>query len=136
MTPTRVGPVEGIVAHGLADAMAEEPSRLAGDPERPLQLLGAHALLGLAHEVDGGEPLAEREMAAMHDRSGRHGEAMPTALAVPLAPAGYFADIGVATLKASDTRGPADRFKRVTAPSISIVPVQQINETTRLHGDS
>ena len=75
-------------------------------------------------------------MAAMHDRTGRHGEAMPAPFAMPLAPAGYFADIGVAALKAGDTRGPADRFKRVTAPGVRVVPVQQINETTRLHGDS
>lgn len=130
------GAVEGVIAHRLSDAMAEEPCGLAGHAERPSHLLGAHALSGLAHEVNRGEPLPQRQVAQMHDRAGRDGEAMPTALAVPLAAAGHFANVCVTTLEASDPSGPADRFKRVTAPSVRVVPVQQINEATRLHGDS
>ena len=50
---------QGVVAHGCADAMAEIPGGLVSDSQSSLDLEGRHALLGLTHEVDSHEPLAE-----------------------------------------------------------------------------
>ena len=36
-------------AHGFADTVGHEPSRLVGDAEHAVQLVRAHALLGRAH---------------------------------------------------------------------------------------
>ena len=65
---------ERIVAHGFADAVTQMPSCLVGDSECPLELIGGHALLRFTHEVDGEEPLAKRQVRAVHDRSRRHAE--------------------------------------------------------------
>lgn len=55
--------------------MTEIPSRLVGaDPEDPLKLVSAHALLALAHQEDGEEPRPERQVGIVHDRSSRHAE--------------------------------------------------------------
>jgi hypothetical protein len=47
--------------------MAEIPSRLVGDSESPLDLVGAHSLARLAKEVDGGEPLDEWQVGIVED---------------------------------------------------------------------
>src|SRR5207249_3285148 len=72
--PTAIGPLTGLelapdeslvgfhdthqqgslsLHHGRADAVAEIPRGLVTDPEHPLELVGADALLGLAHDVCG-----------------------------------------------------------------------------------
>ena len=46
--------------HRGTDAMAQIPCRLVADSESPADLIGAHALLGLAKQVHAQEPLPER----------------------------------------------------------------------------
>ena len=69
-----VGPVSGSLPMASLYPVTEVPSGFVGDAQDALELVGAHALLGLAHEVNGQEPLAERKVGIMHDRSGRHAE--------------------------------------------------------------
>ena len=81
------GAGQRIVAHRLADTVAEVPSRPVGYSDCPVQLVGAHALLGLAEQIDSGKPLAERQVRVMHDRAGLDAEMVAASDAVPLAPA-------------------------------------------------
>ena len=70
--------------HRGADAVAEVPCRLVGHAERPLELVRAHALLGLAHEVGSEEPLPQGKVGVVEHRPGRDGESRPTVVAVEL----------------------------------------------------
>ena len=66
---------QAVVAHSLADAVAEVPRRPVGtDAEHLLHLVGADALLRDAHQVDGEEPLLQRQVSVVHDRPSRHRE--------------------------------------------------------------
>ncbi len=72
----------------FVDAVAEVPDGPVGHADRPVQTgVGAHALLGLAEQVDRGEPLPERQVRVMHDGAGLHAEAVAASDAVPLASA-------------------------------------------------
>src|SRR5882672_5309541 len=58
--------------HGLADAMAEIPSRLVAHCERALELIGRHTLLGFGHQIGSEKPFPERQMGIMeYGSSGR-----------------------------------------------------------------
>lgn len=48
--------------HGLADAMAEIPSRLVAHGQRALELVGGHTLLGFGHQIGSEKPFPERQM--------------------------------------------------------------------------
>ena len=55
------------VAHGLTDAVAQEPRGLVLDLQSALQLLRADALLGRTHQVDGLKPLVQGQVAFLED---------------------------------------------------------------------
>lgn len=55
--------------HCGADAMAEKPCRLVGNAGNPLQLVGAHAFLGLTEQVDTQGPLPQWKVGVVEDRS-------------------------------------------------------------------
>ena len=71
--------------HRSANAMAEIPCSLVGDAEDALQLVGAHAFLGLAEKVDAQEPLPQRQVQIVKDRSGGDGELIAASIAIELA---------------------------------------------------
>lgn len=56
------------VLHGVADAMAQVPRGLIGHVQMPHELVGTDALLALTDEVDCQQPLAQRQVGAVHDR--------------------------------------------------------------------
>lgn len=62
--------------------MSHEPSALVGDPEHSVKLMGAHALLAGAEQVNREEPLVQRNMAIRENRSDRHGELLSARLAL------------------------------------------------------
>ena len=68
------GSNKGIVAHGLADAVAQVPSRPVGGPDGAPQLVGRNTLLRFAHEVDRQEPLTEGQVRIVHAGPGGYGE--------------------------------------------------------------
>ena len=105
------GAGEAVVAHSLADAMAQVPGRAVGDPECGLELVSRDTLLGNTHEVDGDEPLAQRQVGIVHDRPGRDAELVRAAEAMPLVPVGNFAQVGIATAGAADPGRPAQVFQ-------------------------
>ena len=68
------GTCEGIVSHGLTDAVAQIPSGLVGDSQSSVELIGAHALFGFAHQVDRQKPLTQWKVGIVHDGSRRDAE--------------------------------------------------------------
>ena len=71
------GTSEGIIPHGLADSVAQVPSRPVGGPDGALELVGRDAFLGLAHQPDRQEPLTYGQVRVVHDGPGGHGELIP-----------------------------------------------------------
>ncbi len=60
--------------HRGPHSVAEIPRRLVGDTKSPLELIGAHPLLGFAQQVDAQKPLPQGEVGVVEDRSSSHGE--------------------------------------------------------------
>lgn len=60
--------------HRSADAMAEVPSRFVADSERPLNLAGRHALLGLAKQKRSEKPLLKGQVRIVEDRTDSRAE--------------------------------------------------------------
>ena len=75
---------KGVISHSLSDAVAQIPCRLIGDAQSTVKLVGAHALLRLAHEVDRQEPLSQGQVRVVHNRSGSDGELISAILTTPL----------------------------------------------------
>ena len=71
------------VTHSLTNTMAEIPSRLVGDSQGALHLVGRDSLLGFTHQVDGNKPLAERKVGIVHNGSAHYRELVSTALTFP-----------------------------------------------------
>src|SRR5882724_12039187 len=97
--------------------MEHEPRSLVGDAKGPMQLMGAHALLTTAQEVDGLEPLMQRDMAALEKRADRNREVAAALLLAAGVQAGAMliasdlADVEGAAMRADRTVRPTDRFK-------------------------
>jgi len=69
--------------HGRANPMAEIPRGFVGaDSERPLNLAGRHTLLRFAEKKSCDEPLFERKMGVMENRSRRRRKLIVAGLAV------------------------------------------------------
>lgn len=103
--------------HGVSDAMAEIPSCLvASESERALNLASRHALLGFAEKQRGDEPLCQRQMAIIENRSCRHGELVVTVLAVEQLFLGLKLDSGHLAARALRASGPAEPDKQFAAP--------------------
>lgn len=56
-----------LLGHGLANAMGQEPRRLHGAFQHPLNLAGADPLLARAHQVDDLQPQMQRQMRGLED---------------------------------------------------------------------
>ena len=72
--PNQRRATQRVVTHGLADTVTEIPRRAEGNAERAPHLAGRYAFFGLAHQVDGEEPLSERQVGIVHDGTARYGE--------------------------------------------------------------
>lgn len=68
LAPKRAG--RGVGGHALADAVGHEPSGLVGHAQHAVKLMRRHALFGRGDQVRGKQPLVQRDMAALHHRSG------------------------------------------------------------------
>src|SRR5581483_8519399 len=104
-------PPLGAVLHRDADAMAHVPGRLvAAGAEHPMDLMRAHALFRVVHQERDLEPLPQRVLGVLEDRSGDDGEpiAVPVAaLAQPMEGAGFdLPHFRVAAARAGDAIRP------------------------------
>ena len=61
--------IQSALAHSFADTVRQEPCRLVLDLKDAVQLVGADTLFAGAHEVDGLQPLRQRQVAFLEDRT-------------------------------------------------------------------
>ena len=123
--PEQRRPFKRIVAHRFADTVAEIPSGLVGDPEGAVELIGRHALAGLAHQVDRCEPLSQRQVRIVHNRSRRRAELVAAAQAVKLSAALNEGNICVATADAAHAVRPSQFLQQLLTLVIAAKAVQQ-----------
>jgi len=69
-------------SHGFPDSVGHEPSRFVGDPEHAVQLMGRYAFLARGHQMEGQQPLVQRDMGTLEDRSHRYREVATAACAL------------------------------------------------------
>ena len=129
--PEQSGSGEGIVPHGLADAVAQMPGRLIAGPQKPLELIGRNSFAGLAHQIGRGEPLAERQVGIVHNGPGGHGEMVITPPAIPLAPVLNWGDFHITAPGAGDPVRPSQFLQPLTALFVTIKTIKQGDE---IHG--
>ena len=117
--------LEGIIAHGLTDAVAQIPGCLVRDSQSPMKLVRAHTLLGFAHEIDGGKPLSQGQVGVVHDGSRGHAEMIAASLAVPLSAPLDSSDRCIPTPDTGNSIGPAQAFQVLAAFVIIIETIKQ-----------
>ena len=128
------GSNKGIVAHGLSDAVAQIPGGVFGaDTQGGLKLPGGDAFLGDAHEVDGGKPLAKRQVGVVHDGPGDHGKVVFAPLAIPLAAVLDPSDVHISAPGTGDPAGPAQLLQ---VSSARIIRFETIQKGDKVHGSS
>jgi len=100
---------EGIGLHGETDAMQHEPSGLLGDAERPVNFVGADAVLAVGDHPNCDKPFIERKRRILKDSPdfGRELLADMSGLAFPHAPGRDKAHVFASTGGAFDAIGPA-----------------------------
>ena len=119
------GSNKGIVAHGFTDAVAQIPGCLVGDSQGPMKLIGAHAFLGFAHEVDGRKPFTQGQVGVVHDGVRGDGEMVAASLAVPLPAPLDPGHLCIAATDAGNSIGPAQAFQMLAAFFIITETIKQ-----------
>src|ERR1700720_1644335 len=100
-------------AHGLANTVRHKPCGLISDFECAVQLVGAHAFLAGAHQMERLEPLVQSDLAALHDRPHGYCEVLAAFLlgaAVHAGALGRVSMIAHATVRATGAIGPQEPF--------------------------
>jgi hypothetical protein len=126
--PLRLSPHQGLVhlyyavqwlridvLHCRPDAMAEIPCRFVASSQSPLDLIRAHSLARFAEQVDAQEPLPERKVGVIEDRSCRYGELITAGVAIKLVTLYDLRSLGRRATRASNVVRPAQSFKVGTA---------------------
>lgn len=114
--------------HRFTDAMAEKPRGLVRHAKRALQLIRAHGLFAFDHEVRSGEPLPQRKLGVVEDRSRRDREAEAAEVAVELV-AGRDARHGItATAVANGPRRPTKLLQIVPADLLRPKAMHHVDE--------
>ena len=75
----------------MTNPVPDEPCGLHAVPEHPLELAGADAFLGRAHEEDRLEPQVHRDVAVLEYGPDVHGELLAAVIALAQARAGGLA---------------------------------------------
>lgn len=75
------------ISHGLADAVAKEPSRFIGHIKRTMHLMRGDTLFAGAHQINCLQHLVQRNAPVLENGSDLDGELLPTSVALPYAAA-------------------------------------------------
>ena len=107
-----------LAAHGLSDTMGEKPGALVGDFENAVELMGAHAFLGTAHQMHGLNAFMKRQAHMLEDRADLHGELFAAVIAFLEADTVSLAlerldAIGAAAMRAYRTVRPNDGLQKL-----------------------
>ena len=73
---------ERAIAHGLADAMREEPRTLEGYPKGAVKLIARNSFFRRAKQVDRLQPQMQRNVRGLEDGFHAHGEGLPALVAL------------------------------------------------------
>jgi len=117
--------------HRSADTMAQIPRRLVRDAQRALELVRAHAFLGLAQQVDTEKPLPQWQVRIVEDRSGSHRELVAASIAVKLIALYDLRNLVRIAARASNLIRPAQSLK---VSSASIFAVELLNQSAKVNG--
>jgi hypothetical protein len=128
------GELHPVVGHRGADAMAEIPGGLIGDAQHPLQLVCANALLGLAHDVDGKEPLPQRQLRVVEDGADADAELVAAAVTIELPALDDPRDFVRVAARAADAVRPAQPFQVGVALVLAPEPFNQLRKVEFAHG--
>jgi len=105
--------------HCRTNPMAQIPCRLVGTfvlpPERPLELHGAHALLGLTEQQDSKKPHRQRQVGVMKDRSAHHRKLVLASNALKPRVVLHPRNAAVFAARASDAFRPTQPLKQLAA---------------------
>ena len=99
--------------------------------QEPLDLESRDSLFGLAHEVDGGEPLAKGKVGIVHDGPGSDAELVSATTAIPLPTALNLSDGHIAAPGAGNPIGPAQFLKTLAA---LLSAVEKFKQGDEIHG--
>ena len=123
------GASEGVVSHGLADAVAQIPGRAVGaDAKRSHHLISGDPFLGFAHEVDGREPLAQGKVGIVHNSSDGHAEMVIATQTHSLVPPFDPGDRQVSATQTGNAVGPAEFFQVFPALIVAVETIKQSKE--------
>src|ERR1039458_871916 len=117
--------------HGRSDAMAEVPSGFVRavvlSPDRALELVGTHALAGLAEKQGSEEPLLQGKMGVIEDRASSDGELVVTTLAIEQLFRCLKFNYSHLAARAFRAIRPAEPDKNLAAFFVSIEQVDNVN---------
>lgn len=121
--------------HRSADSVTEIPRgfvrAFVQTKQRALQLICAHALLGLAEQQDGEKPRFQRQMRVMKDSLRRNAKLVAALFAFKLFLAGNLKNVLALAADAFDAEGPAQFFEQHAACFVRGV---QSSEVCESHG--
>ena len=118
--------------HRAPDAVREEPRRLVGHAEHPLQLVRAHALLGLRDDVGGEQPLGQRQLGVLKHRPGAYREVHRAVEAAERVAPGHAIHAERAALGARHAIRPAHALQEVACCILGAVGADQGREVESL----
>ena len=91
--------------------MAQIPSRLVGDAQGPLELVGTHTLAGFAKQIGAKEPLHQRQVRIVENRSCCDAKIVVAAKTVVLLSVRYLRGLCMDAARAFDAVTPAQSFQ-------------------------
>lgn len=118
------------ITHRGADAMAQMPSGLVSDVQRPLDLQCGDSLFAFGHQVDRQKPFLQRQVAIVEDRASGNGKVILATVAMKLFPFRYFGNLFAITARAINAIRPARKLK--TLPAF-FIRAELLNELHQVH---
>jgi hypothetical protein len=114
----------------MTDAMAEIPCRAVVDFQHPMKLMGTHAFLRLADEVDREEPFRQGQVRVVKHRASGDGELMTAILGIAVVLIAFQdgRNLNAEALRASHAVRPAQMLKVVAALLIVSESFNQLAE--------
>jgi hypothetical protein len=117
--------------HRRTNPVAEIPRRLVGNSQNALELIGAHPFLGLAKKVNAQEPLPQRQVRVIEDRSSSDGELIAACVAIKLAALYDLRDLYRFATWAHNRVGPAECFEVFAA---LVLGTKLLNKSAKING--
>ena len=129
---TEQGGLKVIGSHRFADTVTEVPCGFVRDAESPLDLVGRRSFLALDHEINGREPLPQRQLGVVEDGPRGDGEPIPAIVTIELVAGGNLGDRTRSAAGATHTIRPAKELQVVSADFFGVEAVDNVDQARRL----